>query len=270
MTHQEIEPLTFISLLHLQTLENVIIYMKRKLVQIIGGSASTAYALDEGQLPWPDLISKRFPNLEIRHINQPLMTLVQSMNHIQDLEKSDLLVLHFGTSVGWPEPVVKIGHKFGMGLHNDHSFQQPPKNYSGTLKRRLGKSLKLKIRNLIKYLLFILGLYKPRASLREMGDQVGVVARVAREKATTVIWIQHQSIQTSRIVLERSLYRRYYREIIDALSPLVSENFRVLQLPMNFLRADNFLLDGVHLAAQGHKELAELIEEKFGGLLSDD
>jgi len=39
---------------------------------------------------------------------------------------------------------------------------------------------------------------------------------------------------------------------------------------MNFLRADNFLLDGVHLAAQGHKELAELIEEKFGGLLSDD
>jgi len=203
--------------------------MKRRLVQIIGGSASTAYALDEGQLPWPDLIRKRFPNLEIRHINQPLMTLVQSMNHIQDLEKSDLLVLHFGTSVGWPEPVVKIGHKFGMGLHNDHSFQQPPKNYSGTLKRRLGKSLKLKIRNLIKYLLFILGLYKPRASLREMGDQVGVVARVAREKATTVIWIQHQSIQTSRIVLERSFYpvtterllmrcRRWFRRTSESCS----------------------------------------------------
>jgi lysophospholipase L1-like esterase len=103
-----------------------------------------------------------------------------------------------------------------------------------------------------------------------VGDQVGVVARIAREKAPNVIWIQHQSIQTSRIVLERSLYRRYYREIIDALSPLVSENFRVLQLPQNFLRAENYLLDGVHLTAQGHKEIADLIEEKFGGLLSVD
>jgi hypothetical protein len=269
MTRQEIELLTFISLIHLQTLEIVIIYMKRKVVQIIGGSASTAYALDEGHLPWPELIGKRFPELEIRHINQPLMTLVQSINHIQDLETSDLLVLHFGTSVGWPEPVVKIGHKFGMDLHNDHSFQQPPKKYSGTLKRRLGKSAKLKIRNLIKYLLFLLGLYKPRASLKEMGDQVGVVARIARQKAEKVIWIQHQSIQTSRIVLERSLYRHYYREIISALSPMVSENFKVLQLPKNFLRAENYLLDGVHLTAQGHKELADLIEEKFAGLLSD-
>jgi hypothetical protein len=269
MTRQEIELLTFISLIHLKTLEIVIIYMKRKVVQIIGGSASTAYALDEGQLPWPELIGNRFPELEIRHINQPLMTLVQSMNHIQDLETSDLLVLHFGTSVGWPEPVVKIGLKLGMDLHNHHSFQQPPRNYKGSFRKRFGKLIKLRVRNFIKYCLFLFGFYRPRASLREMGDQVGVVAKIARKKARRVLWIQHQSMQTSRIVLERSLYRRYYREIIDALSPMVSENFRVMQLPNNFLRAENYLLDGVHLSAKGHKELAKLIEEKFEGLLPD-
>ena len=243
--------------------------MKRKIVQIIGGSASTAYALKDSKASWPEIIGEKYPNLEIRHINQPLMTLVQSLNHLQDLEHSDILILHFGTSVGWPEPVVKMGHALGMDLHNDHSFQQPPKKYSGNLKRRLGKSIKLRARNLIKYFLFLLGLYKPRASLKEMGDQVGVVARIARQKAENILWIQHQSIQTNRIVLERSQYRRYYREIIDALSPMVSESFKVLQLPKNFLRGENYLLDGVHLTEDGHRELAKLIEEKLATFLHD-
>ena len=243
--------------------------MKQRVVQIIGGSASTAYALEESKASWPELISKKYPELEIKHINQPLMTLVQSLNHLQDLEHSDILILHFGTSVGWPEPVVKIGHALGMDLHNDHSFQQPPKKYSGGIGRRLSKSIKLRIRNLIKYFLFLLGLYKPRASLKEMGDQVGVVARIARQKAKYVLWIQHQSIQTNRIVLERSQYRRYYREIIDALSPMVSENFKVLQLPKSYLQSDNYLLDGVHLTQKGHIELAELIEQKLASFLHD-
>ena len=243
--------------------------MKRKVVQIIGGSASTAFALDTGQEAWPEIIGKKFPELEIRHINQPLMTLVQSLNHLQELKHVDFLVLHFGTSVGWPEPVVKIGQKFGMELHNDHSFQQPPKKYSGSLSRRLSKSIKLRARNAIKYGLFLLGLYKPRASLKEMGDQVSVVANLARKKADRVIWIQHQSIQTNRIVLERSQYRRYYNEILEALAPLASDTFKVMQLPSGFLSSENYLMDGVHLTAKGHQELAELIRERYGNFLTN-
>ena len=241
--------------------------MKRKIVQIIGGSASTAFALEANGASWPDLLQKKYPDLEFRHINQPLMTLVQSLNFIEDLEFSDLLILHFGTSVGWPEPVVKMGHKLGMDLHNDHSFQQPPKKYSGDLLRRMSKTLKLRTRNAIKYLLFILGLYRPRASLKEMEDQVGVVARISRHKASKVLWIQHQSIQTSRILLEQAFYRRYYRKIIDALKPMESNDFSILELPRHFITAENYLLDGVHLTERGHQELAKLIEEKLVGAI---
>ena len=243
--------------------------MKQRVVQIVGGSASTAYALEESKASWPELIGKKYPNLEIRYINQPLMTLVQSLHHLQVLEIADILIMHFGTSVGWPEPVVKIGHALGMDWHNDRSFQQPPKKYSGGIGRRLSKSTKLRMRNLIKYILFFLGLYKPRASLREMSDQVGVVAQIARQKGKHVLWIQHQSIQSSRIVLERAQYRRYYRKILEALAPLVSESFKVLQLPKDFLQSENYLLDGVHLSEKGHRELADLIEEKLASFLHD-
>ena len=47
--------------------------MKQRVVQIVGGSASTAYALEESKASWPELIGKKYPNLEIRYINQPLM-----------------------------------------------------------------------------------------------------------------------------------------------------------------------------------------------------
>jgi hypothetical protein len=250
-------------------MEIVIIYMKQKIVQIIGGSASTAFALEDSKSAWPDLIRVKYPTIEFRYINQPLMTLVKSLSHIENIDHSEVLILHFGTSVGWPEPVIKLGHTLGMELHNEHSFHQPPKKYSGSPFWRMKKVVRLKIRNLFKYALFALGLYRPRASLREMGDQVAVVASIARKKASKVLWIQHQSLQTNRIVLERSLYRRYYREIIDALSPMVSESFKVLQLPKNFLRSDNYLLDGVHLTEDGHRELAKLIEEKLAAFLHD-
>ena len=241
-------------------MEIVIIYMKRKVVQIIGGSASTAYALDEGQLPWPELFAKRNPQFLVSHSPRAGLSFVQSFDCLNEVEFCDILILHFGTSTAWPRSLIKFSF----------SFHQPPKIYVGDVRYKISKNLKLRVRNIIKYVLFFAGLYRPVTSFREIQDQVSAVSKIALSKAHKVVWIQHQSIHTSRIVLERSLYRRYYREIIDALSPLISENFRVLQLPKNFLRADNFLLDGVHLTAQGHKELAELIEEKFGGLLSDD
>lgn len=243
--------------------------MKQRVVQIIGGSASSAFALEVGNSAWPNILVKRYPHIEWRYINQPLMTLVKSLSHLENLEHSDILILHFGTSVGWPEPIVKLGHFLGMELHNETAFQQPPKGYKGSFFSKSKKLFLLRIRNAIKYLLFAFGMYRPRASLREMGDQVSVVASIAQKRATHVLWIQHQSMQDNRIILERYLYRKYYREIIDALSPKVSESFKVLQLPKDFLQSENYLLDGVHLSEKGHRELAELIEEKLASFLHD-
>jgi hypothetical protein len=243
--------------------------MKRKVVQIIGGSASTAYALDEGQLPWPELIAERYPQLTIKHIPKGGMTLVQSIEFIYQIEKCDLLILHFGTSLAWPESLLRWSKRLRVSRDYSFYFHQPPKSYSGGIGSRLVKKLRLRIRNGMKYILFCFGLYKPRTSFQEIKDQISIVSKLASIKANNVLWIQHQPIQTNRIFLERSIFYRYYRETINSLAPMVSSNFRVLQLPKTFLRDQNYLLDGVHLTAQGHKELSELIEEKLTGLLAD-
>ena len=73
----------------------------------------------------------------------------------------------------------------------------------------------------------------------------------------------------NRLAIEQFVYQRYYRKLISALSPFVSENFKVLLLPKHFLKAENFLSDGIHLSEKGHKELAQLIEAKIDYLLHD-
>ena len=269
MTHQGIEPLTFISLLHLHTLENVIIYMKRKLVQIIGGSASTAYALDKGQLPWPDLISKRFPELEFKHNSQKGLTFIQAINLLSDMPESEIVIFHFGTSIGWPIRLGNLSKRIGFGPKNEFSFQQPPKKYTGSTYQRLLKLVQLKIRNTLKYFFFIFGKYRPRTSIMEVSDQIDVVLKITKLKFKKTIWIQHKSLPLTRTLVERRSYDKFYTQIIKILNNKLSDNFILIQLPEDFLKLNNYLLDGVHLTAQGHKELAELIEEKFSLLLFD-
>jgi len=243
--------------------------MKRKVVQIIGGSASTAYALDEGQLPWPELIGKRFPELDFKHASQGGLTIVQGINLLHDIPESDILIFHFGTSIGWPISLGKISKRFGFDPKNEFAFQQPPKRYTGNTIQRFRKLAKLKIRNTLKYFFFFLGKYRPKTSLLEIDDQIQAILKIASPKFKKIIWIQHKSLPLIRTLVERRTYNNYYARIAEILTNNISDKFIFIQLPENFLTSDNYLVDGVHLSSQGHKELTELIEEKFAGLLSD-
>lgn len=178
------------------------------------------------------------------------------MDLINNLPKSDVLVLHFGTSVAWPTPVIDIGHKFGFQIHNEVAFHQPPKPYSGSPTVKIKKILRLRLRNLVKYLLFFTGAYRPKVSIREIEDQVRAVLAIASRRTDRVIWVQHRSLQSMRIIVERKMYDRYYKRFISAIKEFAPENLTLIELGPDFLISENYLMDGVHLSEQGHYSLA--------------
>lgn len=90
----------------------------------MGGSASTAFALPDEKLGWPTLVKKLLPKSELHQSEQRNLTLVRSIDLINNLPESDVLILHYGTSVAWPTPVVDLGHKYKLWL--GHTLQREP------------------------------------------------------------------------------------------------------------------------------------------------
>ena len=231
--------------------------MKDKIrVTVVGGSASAAFALKDSSHSWPQILARSLHQAEITHIHQNSLTFIRSVSLIDKLDSTKLLILHYGTSVAWPTSLINVGHKLGLNIHNEVSFHQPPHLYGGSHLIKARKVMKLRLRNALKYLLFLIGLYKPKLSFREIEDQVEAVIALASERAEKILWIQHKSLQSRRILLERLVYERYYRRVIEVLSRRSSSSFYVLPLKEDFQKEVNYLADGVHLSEQGHRELA--------------
>ena len=231
----------------------------------MGGSATTAFALPDEKWAWPTLVGELIPKSQVQHSSQAGLTLVKSISLINNLPQSEVLVLHFGTSVGWPIPLVEVGYKFGFEIHNEAAFHQPPKPYSGPPSVKIKKKVRLRLRNLIKYLLFFVGAYKPKVSIREIEDQVRAVLAIASKHTSRIIWVQHRSLQSMRILVERKMYNRYYKRFIAAIKENAPDNLTLVELGPDFLIPENYLMDGVHLSEQGHyvlaHRLADLIKE---------
>jgi hypothetical protein len=190
------------------------------------------------------------------------LTFVRAITELADFPNEDLLVFHFGISIGWPISLVKMGHRMGIDFQNEFSFHQP--SHAGrTLKSRCKRALKVKLRNSVKYLLFGSGLYKSRISRLEIPDQIDAVVHLAKHQSKRIMWIQHQALQNRRIFLERQSYERYYKEIVGALEKYRSAEFIVITLPDSFLKQENYLLDCVHLSEAGHRQVYEIVRAAF-------
>jgi hypothetical protein len=225
---------------------------------VLGGSAASSFN-DEQDLSWPYLLKASLPShIEFKVETRGGLTFVRAISELADFPKEDLLILHFGTSIGWPTSVVQIGYKFGIDFTGEFAFHQPAYR-SSSFTTRIKRAFTVRIRNAVKYLLFFTGRYKSRISRREIDDQIKAVVLLAKSQSKRIIWIQHQALQNRRIYLERRSYQRYYREIIESLNKYKSVDFQVLTLPDEFLMQENYLLDCVHLSRQGHQQLHKIV-----------
>ncbi len=229
---------------------------------MLGGSAASSFN-DDKEKSWPHLLKATLPaEIDFRVETRGGLTFVRAINELADFPNEDLLVLHFGTSIGWPVSLVKAGHRMGIDFTGEFGFHQPAyasHSRAGQLKR----AVKVRFRNTVKYLLYFTGLYKTRISRREIEDQINAVVHLARHQSKRIMWIQHHALENRRIFLERRSYKRYYKEILRALEKYKSPEFTVITLPDSFLKQENYLLDCVHLSEAGHREMCKIVRERF-------
>jgi len=231
-------------------------------ITVLGGSAASSFS-DAQKKSWPYLLKAELPeSITFKIETRPSLTFVRALNELIDFPNEDLLILHFGTSIGWPVSLVGIGHKLGIDFTSEVAFHQAAHKSSGLL-NRLRKRSRARFRNTVKYLLFFLGLYKSRVSRREIADQIDTVVHLAAKQSKRIIWVQHQALQHRRIYLEKRSYAKYYKEILSALEKHISPTFALVTLPDSFLITENYLLDCVHLSEKGHRRLADLLKVTF-------
>ncbi len=230
-------------------------------ITVLGSSAASSFKGIDQSKSWPLLLKNGLPedvkfNVQIRSG----LTFVRSIPELIDDDLADLLILHFGTAIGWPNSVVKRGIVLGVNFTSEFGFHQSAFR-SASRKRRFKAKLRAWLRNSVKYGLFVTGQYKTRINRREIQDQIQAVVNLAQKKSNCVIWIQHQALQHRSIFLERRSYLRYYKEIISCLAKYESPTFKLIELPSSFLIQENYLLDCVHLSEKGHQELHKLVKE---------
>jgi hypothetical protein len=231
-------------------------------ITVLGGSAASSFS-DASKKSWPYLLKAELPqDIEFRVETVGGLTFVRALNVLLDYPNEDLLILHFGTSIGWPVSVVKYGHKFGVDFASESGLHQPAYKSKGFL-RKINQDLRMRVRNTIKYILFGVGLYKSRISRHEIVDQIDAVVHLASKQSKRIMWVQHQALQNRRIFVERRSYQKYYKEILAALVKYESPNFALITLPDEFMVQENYLLDCIQLSEQGHRELATILKVAF-------
>jgi hypothetical protein len=184
---------------------------RQKSITVLGGSAASSFG-DADRKSWPYILKAELPqDIEFKVETIGGLTFVRALKVLLDFPNEDLLILHFGTSIGWPVPIVKYGHKFGIDFASEFGLHQPAYKSKG-FRHKLNQSLRMRARNTIKYILFGLGLYKSRISRREIVDQIDAVVHLASKQSKRVMWVQHQALQNRRIFVERRNYQKYYND----------------------------------------------------------
>ncbi len=233
-------------------------------VTVLGSSAASNFKGINQEDCWPNLLKNELSTtVDFRFKVVSGLTFVRSIPELSKMPNTDLLLLHFGTAIGWPVSIVKKGSLYGINFTSEFGFHQPAFK-STTARNRFKSFWKARFRNLIKYLLFCLGLYKPRVNRKEINDQIRAVVEVAKSKSQKIVWIQHQALTHRNIFLERQSYKRYYREILESLIPHASSELLIIELPNSFLVQENYLLDSIHLSAKGHHNLYKIVRGVLG------
>lgn len=228
-------------------------------IGVIGGSASMGHALPEGVKAWPEVLVEIIGQpIELIKSQAPLLSIARGTTLIADFPQCDILILHFATSIGWPE-IHRRFQKYLVHAPNPQTSFHLPAHLSRKYRKRGPKWAKRMLRTVVKYIAFPFGFYKPRNNINDLDDQIHSALSIAQNKAPVVIWLQHNALMVNRLYIERRVYQPFYDKVISILKDLNQPQVSLLELPENFMIEENYLWDGVHLSPSGHQRCAELV-----------
>jgi hypothetical protein len=229
---------------------------------VIGGSCSTNIFLPPEFAPWPQKLVELSPEIEGTTLRQQgMLTISRALPLAAELPAQDIILLTFATTMAWPVVNRKLSHFLAPYMQQETSFHLAPYK-SKKFARRFVKAGKRFTLNVVKYLAFPFGLYQPTNSLRDLDDQVRALLAIAHSKSSKVVWVQHQPMRDSRIWLERLVFDRYYRRLVQTLAANKTEDFQLFEFPPEFMIQENFLADEVHLSEIGHERLAAYLHQR--------
>ena len=232
--------------------------MERLRIHIIGGSIASKFGIKDES--WPELFAAELSNKAVvTHEIQNGLNFSRAIPHIAQSDQVGILILHFGIAVGWPVSFRKVDIKFGTTpLKNEYAYHQPA-GKGRNFPRRVKNRIKFRVRNGIKYLLFLSGQYKPRVSASDLEDQVAAVLSVAHTRAKEIVWIQHVPAWSMRTLVERWYYKSYIARIKSFAQKHAQSDvtFVIPEEPLTDARY--YLLDTTHLNSAGHRAYSEMV-----------
>ena len=238
-------------------------------IKFLGGSVLSSYGLATGTNNLvKDVLGLNKSLYLKREVCVGGLSFSQAIPIVEDFHDTDVIVFYFGTSVGWPRISRKLENHLRPELLESTTFHIPVYKSKKRL-NRVKANIRHLERNLLKYILFPFGLYKPRHSLEDLPHLIEAIEHLAEKRASLTIWVQHNSLGYRRLWLEKRSYQKYYNEIIKTLHSYQSPHFRILTPTKKFLVQENYLLDGVHLSNLGHERMAELINQEITQAISD-
>jgi hypothetical protein len=234
--------------------------LELKKIHIIGSSIASRFGIEEKS--WPELFADQLASKAlVTHEIQYGLNFSRSIPFIANVEPVDMLVLHYGIAVGWPVSYRKVDIKLGTTpLKNEYAYHQPiGKGRSPS--RRIKNRIKFRVRNAVKYLLFLTGQYKPRVNQGDLEDQVAAVLSVAQNRAKEVVWIQHVPAWSMRTLVERWYYKNYVSRIerFALKHAQAGVTFVIPDEPLT--DAKNYALDTTHLSSAGHIAYAQMMRQ---------
>jgi hypothetical protein len=238
-------------------------------LNLIGGSIISNYGLRPNAKNMTDLILERNPSINLeKEISVGGLSFSQAIPMLDELRHTEILIMYFGTSIGWPRISRKMENHLRPEMLTSTTFHIPLYK-SIILNHRIKAKIRHLERNLFKFILYPFGLYKPRHSLEDLPNLIKAIEHIADRKSCLIIWVQHNSLGYRRLWLERHVYKRYYKEILSELDKEKSPHFRILSPGKDFLVQENYSLDGVHLSELGHERMGVMIGNEINQALSE-
>lgn len=238
-----------------------------KLNLIISGSITSGYGVSTDVCCWDKVFRDQLLDPTLESVCMDGMTHKNAYDILCRPESSgELLILYFGTRIGWPR-IGKLFDKFSLFKLENNGYLDLSVHNSvrkGARMRRISRRI---TRILLKSLGILLRLYKPELPKDKVLRDLDLLLTISAKNFNWVIYIQHHHLSTRRLRYESKKYEKYYSFLLSAVRSRPESNILLVEMPKDIFSAKFFLPDCVHYNEQGHNKFGSFLASTVGPLI---
>lgn len=230
---------------------------------IISGSITSGYGLLPETPRWYQIMQNNLSGIDFEIRTKDGMNFDDASKVINQVRKEgDILILYFGTRIGWPKISKTISAVLPFLKKNSGYLDLSIKEKESEV-HKFHKVIKNCRRNSIKFIGILFRQYKPVIPLSKSIVDLRNLLLESESKYKTIIYIQHHHFFSNRLRYETRRYEKIYHGLLQSAESLDLANLYVIEFPRDLLRADFFLPDCVHFSKMGHHTFGKFMAQKI-------